>query len=78
MEHIIKPKLLEKYKFANFNRNNPKYKPIFSRLKYIAESSKIELSQYKNVTMEIDEIGKDDAGKEIPSQYRFLEANSTI
>jgi len=65
VENIIMPKLLEKYKLANFTRKNQKYRHIFSKLKYGAESAKIELSQYKKTTIEIDDIGKDDSGKEI-------------
>ena len=60
---IIIPKILEKYKFTEFNKN--KYGQVFARLKYFAESAKIELSQYAKTTIEIEEIGKDESGKEV-------------
>ena len=54
VKNIIVPKILEKYKFTDFNRKNPKYENVFARLKYFAESAKIELSQYAKTTIEID------------------------
>ena len=65
VDDIIVPKILEKFKLTNFNRKNKKYSNIFPRLKYYAESAKIDLSQYKKTTIEIESIGKDDLGKEI-------------
>lgn len=65
VDKIITPKILEKYQLANFTRKNTKYKNIFSHLKYSAELAKIELSQYDNTTIEIEDIGKDDSGDEI-------------
>jgi len=62
---IIVPKILDKYKFTNFKRDNEKYEKIFSRLKYFAESSKIELSQYAKTTIDIEDVGNDDDGKDI-------------
>lgn len=62
---VIVPKIKEKYNFADFNRSNPKYAHVFARLKYFAESSKIELSEYAKTTIEIEEIGKDGSGKEV-------------
>ncbi len=61
----IVPKILEKYKFNEFNRSNQKYKYIFAKLKYFAESAKMELSQYEKTTLEIEDIGKDEDGKEV-------------
>lgn len=65
VKKIIVPKILEKYKFTNFDRSNAKYEQIFARLKYFAEVAKIELSQYAKTTIEIEEIGKDEEGKEV-------------
>jgi len=65
VEKIIVPKILEKYSISNFTKKNKKVLNIFSRLKYFAETAKIELSQYKKTTIEIDEIGKDEKGKKI-------------
>ena len=65
VDKIITPKILEKYQLTNFTRKNSKYNNIFSHLKYSAEIAKIELSQYDNTTIEIEDIGKDDSGDEI-------------
>lgn len=67
VDEIIKPAILEKYKLKTFDRSNDdlKIKSIFARLKAIAESAKIELSQYDHSTIEVEDIGKDEEGKEI-------------
>ena len=65
VKSIIVPRILERYKFTNFDRSNAKYEQVYARLKYFAEVAKIELSQYTKTTIEIDEIGKDEQGKEI-------------
>lgn len=65
VDEIIKPAILEKFTFKNFDRSSDKYKSVFARLKAIAEAAKIELSQYEKVTLEIEDIGKDDAGNEV-------------
>lgn len=62
---VIVPKLLEKYKLTNFTRKNEQYHNTFAKLKYYAESAKIELSQYEKTTLDIENIGKDDSGNEI-------------
>jgi molecular chaperone DnaK len=71
VKSVLVPKILERYKFSDFNRSNPKYEHVFARLKYFAESTKIELSQYAKTTIEIEEIGKDEAGKEINLSIPF-------
>lgn len=71
VDTLIVPKILEKYKLNHFTRKNEKYHGIYSKLKYYAESAKIELSQYKKTTIEIEEIGKDDTGKEISVAFDF-------
>lgn len=71
VENIIIPKILAKFKLSNFKRKNQKYANIFPRLKYYAESAKIELSQYKKTTIEIEDIGKDEQGKEIVLSIDF-------
>jgi molecular chaperone DnaK len=65
VDTIIKPKILDKYNLTDFTRGNPKYSNIFSRLKYYAETAKIELSQYDKTTINIEEVGKDESDKEI-------------
>ena len=65
VEEVIKPAILEKYKFKDFERSNEKYQSIFARLKAIAEAAKIELSQYAKTTIEVEDIGKDDKGEDV-------------
>ena len=65
VDTIIVPKILEKFKLTNFTRNNEQYHNIFPKLKYYAESAKIELSQYEKTIIEIENIGKDESGEEI-------------
>ncbi|MCA9346838.1 Hsp70 family protein, partial [Candidatus Saccharibacteria bacterium] len=65
VDEVIKPAILEKYKFKGFDRSSDKYRSIFARLKAIAEAAKIELSQYDKVTLEVEDIGKDDDGNEV-------------
>ena len=69
VKNIIVPKILEKYKFSNFNKD--KYETVFAKLKYYAECAKIELSQYAKTTLVIDEIGKDENGKEVNVSIPF-------
>ena len=65
VDKIIVPRILEKYSLNDFSRSNEKYRGAFFKLKYIAESSKVYLSQYDKVTIEVDGVGSDDNGKEI-------------
>jgi molecular chaperone DnaK len=65
VDKVIVPAILEKYKIEDFTRGSKKYRSIFAKLKYYAESAKITLSQVDNITIEVDKIGEDDDGKEI-------------
>lgn len=65
VDEVIKPAILEKFKLNDFDRSSDKFKSVFARLKAIAETVKIELSQYDKVTLEVEDIGKDDNGKDI-------------
>lgn len=65
VDEVIKPAILEKYNLKDFDRSSKKYESVFARLKAIAEAAKIELSQYDKVTLEVEDIGKDDDGKEV-------------
>jgi len=65
IDAIIKPEILKKYKLTDFDRSSDKYTSIFARLKAVAESAKIELSQYEKTTIEIEDIGKDEDNEEI-------------
>lgn len=65
VDEVIKPAILDKFALKGFDRSSDKFKSIFARLKAIAETAKIELSQYDKVTLEVEDIGKDDDGNEI-------------
>jgi molecular chaperone DnaK len=71
VEKIIVPKIKNKYQLKNFTRKNKDYASIFSKLKYYAEISKIELSDYKKTTIDIEGIGKDDENKDILLSISF-------
>ncbi|MFH0769952.1 MAG: Hsp70 family protein [Candidatus Peregrinibacteria bacterium] len=65
VDKVIVPKILEKFSINNFNRGNRKYHGVFSQLKFMAESAKIELSDYNKVSIVVENIGNDNEGKEI-------------
>jgi len=65
VDKVLVPKILEKFSIENFNRGNEKYRSVFSQLKFIAETAKIELSQYEKTSMMVEDVGKDDDEKEI-------------
>lgn len=63
VEGVMVPEINKKYKLKNFTRSNPDYQTVFSRLKFLAESAKIDLSQLNKTLIEIDLEIK--GGKEI-------------
>lgn len=65
VDKVIVPKILEKFSIKNFNRSNEKYRSAFSQLKFFAETAKIELSEYDKTSIVVENVGKDDDGKEI-------------
>lgn len=65
IDKIIVPEITKKYELKEFNRSNEKYKSVFAKLKYRAETAKKYLSQDKQTVIEVDGIGKDDNDKEI-------------
>lgn len=71
VDQVIIPRILKEFSLADFNRENKKYRGVFSRLKYIAEKAKIELSQYEKTPVELDSLGKDDEGKDIYLSFQF-------
>ena len=66
VDEVIKPAILEKYKIKDFDRSseNLSVRSAFARLKALAETAKIELSQFDNTTIEVEDIGKDLTGGE--------------
>ncbi len=71
VDKVIVPKILEKFSINNFNKATEKYRSIFSQLKFMAESAKIELSQYDKTSILVENIGLDDDGKEIFLTFTF-------
>lgn len=71
VDQIITPRILKEFSLKDFNRENKKFRGVFSRLKYIAEKAKIELSQYEKTPIELDSLGKDDEGKDIYLSFQF-------
>ncbi|MFC1600594.1 Hsp70 family protein, partial [Patescibacteria group bacterium] len=65
IDKIIIPRIIDKFQLEDFNRSNKKYQSTFARLKYIAEETKKYLSLYEQTSIQIENIGKDDEGKEI-------------
>ena len=45
VEHIFLPKILKEFQLSDFNRNNPKWRGAFAKLKHWAEKAKIALSK---------------------------------
>lgn len=65
VDDVIRPAILSSFNITDFTASNPKYSSTFAKLKAIAETAKIELSSYNKTTIEIDEVGSDDDGREI-------------
>ncbi|MBP9781070.1 Hsp70 family protein [Candidatus Woesebacteria bacterium] len=71
VDQVITPRILNEFSLKDFSRENKKYRGVFSRLKYIAEKAKIELSQYEKTLIELDSLSKDDEGKDICLTLQF-------
>ncbi len=65
VDKVIVPKIIEKYSLHDFDRSNEKFRGVFAKLKYAAETAKINLSQYAKTLIEIDSIGEDEKGEEM-------------
>jgi molecular chaperone DnaK len=65
VDKVLTPKIADSLIFENFRRDNKVHQSKFSRLKFLAERAKIELSQYETTTIEVDGIGDDDLGNSI-------------
>jgi len=71
VDNVIVPKILETHVLKNFNRGADQYRSVFSKLKHIAETTKIYISQCDETLIEIEGIGEDDNGKEIFISFSF-------
>lgn len=65
VDKVIVPAILKKHKIDDFTRGSKKYRSVFAKLKYYAETAKIALSQTDETTIEVEKIGDDDSGEEI-------------
>lgn len=65
VDKVIVPKIVQDYDVKDFNRGNAKYRSTFAKLKYLAETAKIYLSQYESTKIEIEGVGDDDQKREI-------------
>ncbi len=80
VDKVIKPAILRNFTLTDFDASNKKYRSVFAKLKAIAETAKIELSSYDKTTIEVDEIGSDEDGREIyvSIDYTRTEFNDLI
>ena len=67
VDTFLVPHLRKNYKLENFDRGNPEHHWKFAKLKFLAESTKIYLTEYENTTIELEGLGSDDKGNEISS-----------
>lgn len=65
VDQIIVPKINEAVKLSDFRRDNPVHQSRFTRLKYLAEQAKIELSSYEMTRIDVSGIGEDEDKNEI-------------
>lgn len=71
VDKIIVPRVTSDFSINEFSRENPTYKGVFAKLKYIAESAKIQLTHSTETTLEVEGIGADSTGKEIYVSINF-------
>ncbi len=66
VDEVLRPAILDKYKLKDFSRSNEdlRVKSAFARLKALAETAKVELSQFDKTTIEIEDIAKGISGGE--------------
>lgn len=70
IDRIIKPRLLQEFNLSNFDREH--YFTAFAKLKAIAENTKIELSSFETVSVDIDGLGLEDiAGREVATSFNL-------
>lgn len=71
VDKIIVPRIFREFTMEDFSRDNKRYRGTFTRLKYLAETAKIELSAYEKTSIVVDGIGQDGSGKEINLSFDF-------
>lgn len=62
VDNLFVPSLQSAYTFDQLGRENASHTKKFSRLKFLAERAKIELSNYPHTTVEFTGLGLDDEG----------------
>lgn len=65
VDKIFIPKLKEKFALDDLTIDNSEYSYLLTKLKFIAEESKIFLSKENSINIELAELGEDDDGQEI-------------
>ncbi len=61
IEKVLMPAIQKSFSCPSIHKD----KVIFSKLKYLAEIAKIELTSYEKTNIEVENIGEDDEGNEI-------------
>jgi molecular chaperone DnaK len=65
VEKIFIPRLKEQYALTDLSSESSKYSYMLTKLKYIAEETKIFLSKSNTINVELDELGQDNNGQDI-------------
>jgi len=71
VEWIFIPRLRAEFNLPDLAPGNPRYSFLLTKLKYIAEESKIFLSKESSITVELDELGEDLSGREIYTSFEM-------
>lgn len=71
VDKVIVPRVTADFAVPEFTRENPAFKSTFAKLKYLAETAKIQLSHSAETSIEVDGIGPDTNGKEIYVAIKF-------
>jgi molecular chaperone DnaK len=71
---LLVPSLKQKASLKNFSRQNPKYAPVFAKLKIQAEIAKIQLSREYTYSYEFEKLCEDDDGKWVDFELEIKRA----
>lgn len=71
VERVFIPRLKAEFSLPYLEPDNPRYSFLLTKLKYIAEESKIFLSKESSITVELDDLGEDDQGREIYTSFEM-------
>ena len=71
---VLIPRLLHEYKLENFERDNPRWRQVFAKLKWYAEAAKIDLSRSDRTTADPIQLQNPD-GVEIEFECEVTKAD---